>query len=188
MEIILKKYDKNIIQKAAKIKAIVTDVDGVLTSGGIIYNNAEDEWKQFNVKDGQIIKPLRENNVVVGAITGRDSKVVKRRLNELRFDFHVHGKLDKITHFEDFLKRFELEADQVCYLGDDLTDLPCLRAAGLSVCPKDALDYVKEEADLITDKAGGEGVLREVADLILSAQSKLKAIVDGYRLAIPQKQ
>jgi 3-deoxy-D-manno-octulosonate 8-phosphate phosphatase (KDO 8-P phosphatase) len=180
MQQVIKKFPDVIVQKAQKIKAIITDVDGVLSDGGIIYNGGEEEWKQFNVKDGQIVKPLRENAIIVAAITGRDSAVVKRRLEELHFDYHVHGKLDKINYFDEVLSVFELEAEQVCYIGDDLTDLPCLKAAGLGICPEDALEYVKEQADFVVPVKGGKGVFRMVADLILASQGKLEKVVNQY--------
>ncbi|MFQ3213038.1 MAG: 3-deoxy-D-manno-octulosonate 8-phosphate phosphatase (KDO 8-P phosphatase) [Marivirga sp.] len=180
MQQIIEKFSDEIVLKAKKIKAIVTDVDGILTDGGIIYDGGTGEWKHFNVKDGQIIKPLRENGIVVAAITGRNSAVVKRRLNELKFDYHVHGKLAKLKYFEEVLATFSLKASEVCYLGDDLTDMACLQAAGLGICPADAISYVKEKADYITTTAGGEGVFREAADLILAAQGKLDKIVAQY--------
>lgn len=180
MQQIIKKFPEEIVQKAQKIKAIVTDVDGVLTDGGIIYDGGSEEWKKFNVKDGQIMKPLRENGIILGAITGRDSEVVKRRLKELHFDYHVHGRLDKITYFKEILSEFEIEAEEVCYIGDDLTDIPCLKAAGLGICPSDALEYVKDYADFVSKTEGGKGVFREVGDLILASQGKLENVLHQY--------
>ncbi len=181
MKQIIEKFPKEIVKKAATIKALVTDVDGVLTDGGIIYDGGNSEFKKFNVKDGQIIKPLRENGIIVAAITGRNSAVVKRRLEELSFDYHVHGKLDKLKYFQEVLVTFNISASQVCYLGDDLTDMPCLKEAGLGVCPVDALSYVKDEADIIVPLKGGEGVLRFAADLILASQGKLENIITQFK-------
>lgn len=180
MQEVIEKFPEDIVLKAKKIKAIVTDVDGILTDGGIIYDGGTEEWKRFNVKDGQIIKPLRENAIIVAAITGRNSAVVKRRLEELHFDYHVHGKLAKLAYFEEVLTTFGLDSSEVCYLGDDLTDMACLNAAGLGICPADALSYVKQKADFVTEKKGGEGVLREAADLILAAQGKLERIIEKF--------
>ena len=180
MQEIIEKFPEEIVLKAKKIKAIITDVDGVLTDGGIIYDDEKTEFKKFNVKDGQIIRPLRENAIIVGAITGRNSAVVKRRLSELHFDYHVHGKLAKLAYFKEVMETFQLGADEICYLGDDLTDMACLREAGLGICPSDAISYVKKSADLVTEAKGGEGVLREAADLILAAQGKLQGIIDKY--------
>ncbi len=180
MQQVIKKFPDKIVQKAQRIRALVTDVDGVLSNGGIIYDGGKEEWKQFNVKDGQIVKPLRENAVIVAAITGRNSPVVKRRLEELNFDYHIHGKLDKINYFEEILSIFEIKAEEVCYIGDDLTDIPCLKAAGLGVCPADGIEYVKDYADFISTKNGGEGIFREIADLILASQGKLENVVQQY--------
>ncbi|MBK6264702.1 HAD hydrolase family protein [Marivirga sp. S37H4] len=180
MQQVIKKFPEEIVQKAKKIRAIVTDVDGVLSNGGIIYDGGKEEWKQFNVKDGQIVRPLRENAIIVAAITGRNSPVVKRRLEELNFDYHVHGRSDKINYFEEILSTFELQSEEICYIGDDLTDIPCLKAAGLGVCPEDAIEYVKYYADFISTKRGGEGVFREIGDLILASQGNLEKVVQQY--------
>jgi len=180
MRQIIERFPEEIVKKAVGIKAIVTDVDGVLTDGGIIYDDTNRELKKFNVKDGQIIHPLRENGIIVAAITGRNSEVVKRRLTELSFDYHVHGKLDKLNYIKEIASKFNLLQQEICYLGDDLTDMSCLAYAGLSVCPYDALSYVKMHADYVTDSKGGDGVLREIADLILASQEKLTGVIDKF--------
>jgi 3-deoxy-D-manno-octulosonate 8-phosphate phosphatase (KDO 8-P phosphatase) len=181
MQAIIERFPEEIVQKAKKVKALVTDVDGVLTDGGIIYNGGNEEFKHFNVKDGQIIRPLRENGIIVAAITGRNSEVVKRRLRELSFDYHTHGKLDKINYLEEICDRFKIDEAEVCYVGDDLTDIGCLIAAGLGVCPQDAIEYVKPYADYITTKEGGAGVLREIADLILASHGNLEGIIENFK-------
>jgi len=163
--------------KAKKIKGIIFDVDGVLTDGGIIYDNDFKEYKRFNVKDGQIISHLRSNGFVVGAITGRDSDVVKKRCQELKLDFHEHGVHNKLLKYENFKKKFNLKDDEISYIGDDIIDLCVLSRVGLSACPADARYYMKDNVDIVLDSKGGDGAVRDLCDIILEAQGKLEAII-----------
>ena len=174
---ILGKYSKEQIKKAALIKAIFFDVDGVLTDGKIIYDSAGNESKQFNVKDGYIISHLKKAGILVGIITGRESVVVSNRAAELKLDFCHQGIMDKQAVFEKLVKFHKLKKKQVAYIGDDINDLGALRTCGLSACPADAMEYVKSEVEIITSARGGEGVVREVADLILAARGELEQIL-----------
>ena len=174
---VLGKYSKEQIKKAAQIKAIFFDVDGVLTDGRIIYDETGKEIKNFNVKDGYIISHLKKAGILVGIITGRDSKVVNNRAAELKLDFCHQGIMDKLAVFEKLVAFHKLKKKHVAYIGDDINDLGVLRACGLSACPADALDYMKKEADIVTQSKGGEGVVREVADLVLAAKGELDAIL-----------
>jgi len=166
--------------KAQKIKAVVFDVDGVLTDGKIIYDNEHNELKHFNVKDGFIIKVLLNQGFVVGAITGRDSAVVKRRCEELGLSFHYHGSKNKEEHIHEAMLNFGLLADQIAYVGDDWPDLPAMKLVGLKVCPADANHFVKSQADWILQAKGGEGTIREMAEGILHAQNLLEEVVKKY--------
>lgn len=179
MKQILTRYSKEQIKKAKGIKAIFFDVDGVLTDGGIIYDDNGVETKRFNVKDGYIISHLKKAGIVVGIITGRDSKVVSLRAAELKLDFCHQGIVDKLSVFEKLVEFHKLKKKQVAYIGDDINDLATLQACGLSVCPADAISYIKTEVDLVTLANGGGGVLREVADLVLAAEGKMDKILKG---------
>lgn len=174
----MKDISPEILEKAKRIKLIIFDVDGVLTDGGIIYDNAGQEFKRFNVKDGQIIKYLRKFNVLTGVITGRDSQVVRNRCNELKIDFHHHGIENKIEVFKEILKELALSKDEVAYVGDDINDLPILVCCGLSATPADGHHAVKNYVDYITKAEGGKGVLRELADLILDSQGHYDQIIN----------
>lgn len=167
-------------EKAASIKLLLTDIDGVLTDGGIIYDNEGLESKKFQVKDGLIVRHLRRNQIMVGAITGRDSRVVFNRCEELKFDFHYHGIKDKGKKLNELLETVELDPQEVAYIGDDLIDLPILRRVGLAICPADALPYVRCHADLVTRASGGKGVFREAADLLLHSQGKLLPLLESF--------
>ncbi len=175
MQSILSKYDKAVIEKASKIEMLIFDVDGVLTDGKIIYTNSGDEIKAFNVKDGQIIRFLKEASIRVGVITGRSSALVERRCIELKLDFFHQGAKDKWAVIEGELG--SLSAQKVSYIGDDIIDLKALVNSGLGAVPADGMSYVKDHADIITLAKGGEGVVREVADLILASQGKMESII-----------
>jgi len=168
----------SIIEKVKKIKAIVFDVDGVLTDGGIIYDNSGMEIKRFNVKDGQIISHLKKAGFIVGAITGRDSLVVKNRCEELELDFHYHGSSNKLIQYEKIKNTYNLKDDEIAYIGDDIIDLPILARCGLSATPNDARVYMKENVDIILPSCGGDGVLRDLADYILKEQGLLENIIE----------
>lgn len=176
-QLVLDKYTKTLIRRAGDIKAIFCDVDGVLTDGKIIYDSDGKEVKQFNVKDGQIISHLRKAGIVVGAISGRDSTSVSKRCHELKFDFCHQGILDKAAVFKKLAAFHKLKKKEVIYIGDDINDLGPLKLSGLAVCPADAPVYIKSMVDLTTKAKGGEGVLREVADLVLAAKGMLNKIL-----------
>ena len=168
---------KDTKQKAKNIKAILFDVDGVLTDGGIIYDNTGIEYKRYIVKDGQIISHLKKYGFIVGAITGRESDVVKNRCLELKLDYHKHGVKDKLVEYENFKNQYNLEDTQIAYIGDDIIDLSILVRCGLSATPNDAREYIKDEVDIVTDTKGGEGVLRDIADYILDTQDLLEKLI-----------
>jgi 3-deoxy-D-manno-octulosonate 8-phosphate phosphatase (KDO 8-P phosphatase) len=167
---VLEKYPKSLIKKASQIKALIFDVDGVLTDGRIIYEESGMEIKSFNVKDGLIIAHLRKAGIVVGAISGRESAAVSKRASELRFDFCHQGIVDKAAVFLKLIDFHKLKKKDVAYIGDDLNDLALLRLVGLSVCPADAPAYLKKMVELTTSCKGGQGVVREVADLLLASR------------------
>lgn len=166
-------------QRARNIKLLITDIDGVFTDGGIIYDDLGTEYKKFNVKDGLIVQYLRKSKIMVGAITGRTSQVVENRCEELKFDFHYHGVKDKGRKFKELLETLEIGLEEVAFIGDDLIDLPILSKVGFAIAPSDALVYVKPFAHFISSFAGGKGVFREVADLILHSKGLLIPIIEN---------
>jgi 3-deoxy-D-manno-octulosonate 8-phosphate phosphatase (KDO 8-P phosphatase) len=174
---ILSRYTKEQIKKAKGIKAIFFDVDGVLSDGKIIYDETGKEIKHFNVKDGQIVSHLKKAGFVLGTISGRDSGATAKRCAELRLDFCHQGIIDKAATFVKLAEHYKLKLKEVAFIGDDINDLVVLRKAGLSVCPADTFAYIRQQVDVVTTAKGGEGVLREVADFILSAQGLMEKIV-----------
>jgi len=171
----------NAQEKAKNIKAILFDVDGVLTDGGIIYDDNGVEYKKYNVKDGQIISHLKRLGFIVGAITGRESDVVKNRCIELKLDFHKHGIKDKLHEYNLFRKKYKLKDEQIAYIGDDIIDLGIMTQCGLSATPNDARVYMKNSVDIVTDSNGGEGVFRDIADYILDSQGKLEELIENSK-------
>lgn len=167
----------SIKEKAKKIKAIVFDVDGVLTDGGIIYDNSGMEIKRFNVKDGQIISHLKKYGFIVGAITGRDSQVVKNRCTELKLDFHYHGSHNKNIQYQKIKTTYNISDQNIAYIGDDIIDLSILKKCGLSATPNDAREYIKHHVNYITPSKGGDGALRDFADFILDSQGLLDVLI-----------
>jgi 3-deoxy-D-manno-octulosonate 8-phosphate phosphatase (KDO 8-P phosphatase) len=179
LKLILSAYTKDQVRKAASIKAIFFDVDGVLTDSRIIYDETGREIKNFNVKDGQIISYLKKAGIVVGAISGRESGATAKRSAELKLDFCHQAILDKADTFSKLVDHYKLKRKEVVFIGDDINDIPVFRIAGLSVCPDDTFQYVKDQVDLVTKAKGGRGVLREVADLVLAARGEFEKILGG---------
>jgi 3-deoxy-D-manno-octulosonate 8-phosphate phosphatase (KDO 8-P phosphatase) len=176
---VLELYPRDLIKKASQIKALFFDVDGVLTDGSIIYDDTGRESKHFNVKDGYIISHLKKAGILVGIITGRDSKVVSNRASELKLDFCHQGIVDKYAVMEKLTDFYKLKKKQVAYVGDDINDLKSLKSCGLSACPDDAIHYIKSRVDFVTRARGGQGAVREVADLILASKGLLDKIIKG---------
>lgn len=162
--------NKEIIKKALKIKLFITDVDGVLTDGSLILGNNGEEFKSFNSQDGMGIKLLQKNNIEVAIITGRSSKIVEKRAEELAIKEVYQGIDDKIKIFNNLLDKYSLTTSEVSYIGDDLNDLPVLNKVALSFSVKNGVEKVKENVDYVTEKSGGKGAVREAAELILDIQ------------------
>lgn len=166
--------------KLAKIKLLLLDVDGVLTDGRIIYDNQGNELKAFDVKDGHGLKLLQRAGIRTGIITGRTSKVVGRRAEELGFDILFQGALNKLEPYSQILAEQGLTDEQVAYVGDDVVDLPILRRVGFSATVADALDDVKPLVDYVTRKPGGRGAVREICDMLIRAQGQWSRLTDRY--------
>lgn len=177
MKEVLEKYPKSLIKKASQIKALIFDVDGVLTDGKIIYDEAGKETKAFNVKDGLIIGHLRKAGIIVGAISGRESAAVSKRASELKLDFCHQGIVDKASVFLKLIEFHEIRKKDVMYVGDDINDLSVLKQVGLAACPADAPAYVRKFAHVVTTAKGGNGVVRELADLVLASRGYLEKFV-----------
>ncbi|MDM3871275.1 HAD-IIIA family hydrolase [Porticoccus sp. W117] len=160
-------------EAAKKIRLLLLDVDGVLTDGKLYYSESGSESKAFNIQDGQGIKLLQHNGIEVGIITGRSSKLLARRASELGIERVVQGREDKLTALNELLETCDYQLEEIAHVGDDLPDVAVIRRVGLGIAVANANHFVAEHAQWQTSVPGGEGAIREVAELILSAQGKL---------------
>lgn len=167
--------------KIRKVKALILDVDGVLTDGRIIISDDGQETKCFNVRDGHGLKMVRRAGVEVMFLTGRKSRVVEHRARELGVERVYQGALDKLAVLDEILGSTGLTPGQVAYMGDDIVDLPVLRRAGFSVTVSDAHEDVLKAVDLVTQNPGGRGAVREVCEIILKVQGQWEILTERYR-------
>ena len=162
--------------RARKIRVLLVDVDGVLTDGRIYLQSLPDgtaaEMKVFSAYDGAGLKLARAAGLRTGLITGRDSAAVTRRAREVDMDFIYQDRAEKLSAYEEILREAGVGDAQVAYIGDDLPDLPVLGRAGLAIAVANAAPEVKRAAHYVTARAGGEGAVREVVELLLKAQGK----------------
>ena len=154
---------------APKIKAIVLDVDGVLTDGTVGYG-PDGRVKFFNVKDGHAIRMALRAGLLVGILSGRDDPANRKRAEELGLSFVYVGEKDKRAAFKRLLKEHNLAAEECLYIGDDVTDIPVLRQAGIGVAVCDADEEVKNQADALSTLAGGKGAVRQIIVRLMKAQ------------------
>lgn len=168
-------------ERCASIELLLLDVDGVLTDGGIIYDDDGRELKQFHVRDGSALKFWQLSSKRAAILTGRTSRVVEVRAKEVGMAPVIQGAADKLAGFRELLGQTGLQPQQVCFIGDDLPDLPVLRRCGLAVAVADACPEVVAEAHYVTRAAGGRGAVREVVELIMRSQGSWAEIVERYR-------
>jgi 3-deoxy-D-manno-octulosonate 8-phosphate phosphatase (KDO 8-P phosphatase) len=164
--------------RCAPIELLIADVDGVLTDGVIAIDGAGDEIKRFHVRDGLGYALWHRAGKHSAILSGRRAAAVERRAAELSIAHVLQGHDAKAGPFLDLVGRLDLEPRQVCYIGDDLPDLPVLRAVGLAACPADAVGEVRAAAHLVTLAPGGRGAVREVIEVILKSQGKWESLVE----------
>ena len=168
-------------------KMVIADVDGVLTDGIIGLNERGEEFKHFSVQDGLGVRLLQKAGIAVGFLSSRESPIVGLRAESLGVRLHFSGVREKRPKLEEILDSARLEsgervgAAEVCYIGDDLVDIPCLRIVGFPVAVANARQEVKEHAAYVTKAAGGQGAFREVAELILKAQGLWEPLLETFR-------
>lgn len=168
-------------QRCRSIRLILSDVDGVLTDGGIIYDNEGIETKRFHVRDGMGIRLWQKAGYRFGLITHRSSNILKMRVAELGIEIIRQGIDNKLTAMQGILGELRLTPAQVCYIGDDLPDLPLMRSVGFGVAVADACGELREAAHHVTTLPGGSGAVRETIEMILKAQSRWEDLIQAYR-------
>jgi 3-deoxy-D-manno-octulosonate 8-phosphate phosphatase (KDO 8-P phosphatase) len=171
---------QDILGRAARVRLLICDVDGVLTDGRLFFTSDGHELKSFHARDGHGIKLLQRTGVETAVISGRNSPAVALRMNSLGVRHVYQGRESKLEPFEELLGLLKLTPQQTAFVGDDLLDLPLLRRAGLAVAVADAHFSIADTAHLKTKASGGHGAVREVCDLIMHAQNTLPAIIESY--------
>ena len=167
-------------RRASRIKLLLMDCDGVLTDGRLWLTGDDDEQKSFNTHDGLGLSLLHRAGLKSGIITGRSSKAVTRRAQELGVEFLRQGNPDKIAAFEQLLLEANVTESEVAFVGDDLPDIPLMRRAELAVAVADAMEETRLAAHYLTRARGGHGAVREVIELILKSQGRWQDLVDDY--------
>ena len=166
--------------KAARIRLLIIDVDGVMTDGGLLFDNRGEEYKQFNSLDGHGIRMLLDNAIDVAVITGRQSGIVEHRMRELGVSRVYQGNRDKLPAFNQLLADTGLGAEAVAYIGDDLPDLAVMSRVGLAIAVQNAHAFVKQHCDFVTTHTGGRGAVREVTDFLLQAHGVLDKVQQAH--------
>ena len=170
-----------LLERAAAVRAVVFDVDGVMTDGRLYRDDSGQEIKAFHSRDGLGLKALMRNGFTVIALTARTSNLVRVRMQELGVEQLLQGREAKGEAFAEILRLTGLEAARVAYMGDDLVDWPAMRRAGLKLCPGDADDWIIQRVDYATRAGGGMGAVREAAELLLAGHGRLDAWRESFQ-------
>ncbi len=171
------RISKALSRKLARVRLFLCDVDGVLTDCTVTIGG-DSEAKRFHVRDGLGLRILQQCGIQVGWVSHRPSPATTRRARELKLDFLHQKSTPKVEAIERILKKAGLSWEEICYMGDDLFDLGALRRAGVGVAPADGAAEARKIASFVTDVGGGQGAVREAAELILKAQGKWADVVD----------
>lgn len=172
--------DIQLARRAAAVRLLVLDVDGVLTDGRITYGASGEELKSFHVRDGLGLRLLREAGVRLAILSGRRSPAVERRARELGIDPCLQAVEDKGAALDALLELLEVPASAVACIGDDLPDLPLMFRCGLAVTVPEAPAPLRQRAHFVTSAPGGGGAVRELCELVLTAQGRWQALLAGY--------
>ena len=157
------------IEKLKKIKIVATDVDGVLTDGGMYYSKDGDVMKKFNARDGMSLKMMEQDGYKVALITGEENDMVLKRAEKLKIKDVFMFARDKIGSATELLDRYDLELENLLYIGDDWLDVELMQKAGFSCAPSDAMDWAVDAADYVCQRKGGTGVIAEIYSMLLKA-------------------
>ena len=171
---------QHILEKARNIRAIIFDVDGVLTDGSLYLTDTGEEIKAFNSQDGHGIKMLKSTGIGIAILTGRQSTCVDLKAKDWGVTLVYQGAKQKLPAFEALLEKLHLDGAACAYMGDDLIDLPVLLRCGLAITVPAAPPLVKKHAHYITRSEGGRGAVREVCEIIMQAQNTLEAHLETY--------
>lgn len=166
--------------RLAAIRLLVLDVDGVLTDGVIAIDDRGVETKHFSVRDGSAIALWRKTGRKVAILSGRNAECVNIRAAELGIQPVIQGVRSKVEPFLEILATLDIPIENACYVGDDWADLPVLQMAGVSACPADAAEEVRENVLFVTESMGGNGAVREIIQTVLKASGELESLLEGF--------
>ncbi|MDQ0185729.1 HAD-IIIA family hydrolase [Cytobacillus sp. FSL W7-1323] len=162
------------------IRLIVLDVDGVLTDGKLLLSSSGEEVKAFHVHDGMGISLAKFVGIEVAIITGRRSAAVEKRAAELNINYVQQGVKDKVSALLQLAGEIDIDVNQMCYIGDDLNDIEAMNMVGLAACPANAIEEVKQEAEIVAERMGGNGAVREIIESILRQSFDYTALVKDF--------
>ena len=171
---------QDIHRKAANVRLVIFDVDGVLTDGSLYIGDDGQEYKAFHSKDGHGMVMLQQSGVEIAIITGRSSEVVRIRMASLGIQRVYQGKREKLPAYEELKQITGFDDEQIAYVGDDVVDLPVMTRVGFAVAVQDAHTLTKQHAHWVTPSNGGRGAAREVCELIMDAQGTLQSALQHY--------
>lgn len=177
----------DLLARAARVRLLLMDVDGVLTDGTLYYLTAPDgstmETKGFNAQDGIALQWLKWFGIQTGVISGRVSPATEERARQVGMTYVYQGHIEKIPIFEEILAKSGFRPEEIAYAGDDLTDVVLMRRAGVAFSPANARPEVQQAAHHVTEASGGHGAMREVAEVLLKAQGHWADVLKKYEVA-----
>jgi len=165
--------NSNLKSKSKKIKIVLTDVDGVLTDGGMYYSDKGDIMKRFHTRDGMGVTLLRKKNISTIIVTKEKTKIIRQWSTKMKIKKLYDGILDKESFIDNICKKFDVLPNELAYIGDDVNDVGLLKKVGFSAVPNDAISEAKKIANYVCKTNGGHGAFREFADLILATTKKI---------------
>ncbi len=171
---------RNIIDKAANVRLVMFDVDGVLTTGELFYGSNGMELKAFHVHDGQGMQMLQQSGVQIAIITLQHSDITTQRMKDLSIQHVYQNQPDKVRAYEDLKLKLKLNDQEIAYVGDDFPDLPLILRAGLGIAVANAPNIIQRYAHWVTKARGGKGAVREVCDFIMEAQGSYQTAIQPY--------
>ena len=166
--------------RLARIKLLAMDIDGTLTDGAMYYSPQGDSLKRFDTRDGMGITLLHMAGITTAFITSENSDIVRKRAEKLKISHVYLGIKQKNEVLAELYKKLGVAFDEVAYIGDDINDLPAFQVVGISACPADAHNIVRQKVDIICSRNGGYGAVREFAEMILSAQNKSLTLPENW--------
>jgi 3-deoxy-D-manno-octulosonate 8-phosphate phosphatase (KDO 8-P phosphatase) len=171
---------QKVMELARHIRLAIFDVDGILTTGTLLYHSDGTESKKFHVHDGAGLRLLLKSGVDIAIITARTSSAVTKRMQDLDIQHVYQGCSDKVIAYEELKKKLNLNDNQIAYMGDDLPDLPVLRRVGLAITVPGAPQIIQQHTAWVTTAKGGKGAAREVCELIMQAQGSYNTTIQSY--------